>query len=381
MPHHSSSLSRYRRCPAQYRLLKDHPEIEETTTAMERGSIVHRAAESMVRIMGAGGTRALAEAEATKTVDSLRGEFSGESLEEADYFLHRLKRQPFPEKKPGDEWFAEVPFAFDMLWNLLPWDGAGPLPSGAYYHGRIDFLILNLSTGYVGITDWKTARRAESPTTLAEGVQLTGYSEAGMAILESRGAEVGDVDIARIYPTVAVKQTYRLTQEDKDGRFRARIAGEIEAIEKDTKFEARPEVSKCMGCPVRFLCKTYMASGQDFAEPHSPEDALRLYREAEVAVARAEQAREMVKAWVATKGPVPLENGGYLDYRAIEKRAVLKDAKDTLRALGWSDSQIADAAGLTVGGLEKVLDEDDPTWEQIVSVRTESRLAEVKEVS
>lgn len=379
--HRSSSLARYRRCPRQYRLLEDNPAIEETTTAMERGSIVHRAAEAMVRVIGAGGTRELAEREAVKVVESLRGEFSGEAMEEAEHFLHRLKRQPFPPKDPAEEWIAEFPFAFDRAWRLLPWDGnKDHLPEDTYYRGQVDFLRLNLSTGYVGAIDWKTARRAESPTTLAEGVQLPGYAEAGMAELERRGGEVGDVDIARIYPTVGVRQDYRLTQEDKDGRFRARIDGEIEAILKDTKFEARPDAATCMTCPVRFLCHAYMASSQEFAEPQSPDDALRLYREAEVAEARAEQQKEFVKAWISAHGPVPLENGGYLDFKPVEKRQILKNGKDILRANGWSDGQIADACSLSVTALDRVIEEDDPLWEQVASMRTESRLAEVKEV-
>ena len=379
MSHRSSSLSRYRKCPRQYRLLEDNPAIEETTTAMERGSIVHRAAETMVRVIGAGGTRELAEREAVKVVESLRGEFSGEAMEEAEFFLHRLTRQPFPPKDPQEEWIAEFGFAFDSAWRIIAWDGQGDLPAGTYYHGRVDFLRLNLTTGFVAAWDWKTARRAESPTTLAEGVQLPGYAEAGMAELERRGGEVGDVEIARLYPTIGVRQVYRLTQEDKDGRFRERIDGEIEAISKDTKFEARPDAATCMTCPVKFLCKAYMASSQEFAEPQSPEDALRMYREAEVQEARADQQREFVKAWISAHGPIPMEGGTFLDFKPVEKRQPLKNAKDILRANGWSDAQIADACSLSVTSLDKILDEEDPLWAEVVSVRTESRLAEVKE--
>ena len=45
MPHRTSSLVQFDDCPAKYALLRDNPDIENTSTAMERGTAVHKAAE------------------------------------------------------------------------------------------------------------------------------------------------------------------------------------------------------------------------------------------------------------------------------------------------------------------------------------------------
>lgn len=379
MPHHSSSLFLYRACPHAYALGKKNPDAKGWAAYFDRGSAVHKAAEVILISLRDGLSLPEAKEKGRAAVEAMRGELSGEGLDQADFFLRRLDRWPFEAPAAGEKWLIEEPFAVDRDWNLLPTVRGQKPPAGTFYYGRIDFAILNVEEGWWKTLDWKSSRQVESIGKLRTNVQLSGYGAYVDLLMQKLGVDNPTGTIGRLYPTVGVFQQYTLTDEERVG-LRKRVEDEVRAVEADAVFEPRPEIMKCASCPVRYLCKSWTAAGTGDIELATPEDAARAWNEMQLLEAKGEDLRLRVKAWIAHKGPIPLGNGKVVDFKPVEKRKVRDDAVETLmETRGIEAERLVKVMNLTVKGLELLADEDEALIESCVDRTTESRLSVIEE--
>lgn len=373
MPHRTSSLVAFDNCPAQYRLLRDNPEIENTSTAMERGTAVHKAAEVYLKSLYAGDSEAKATQRAREAVEALRTTLSGAALQEALWFLDRLFDQELPKPAPTEKWFVEHFFMFDEGWSLTEDE------EECAFHGTIDLLIVDAVTGEVRIFDWKTSREVEPLSELRVNLQLgVSYPFAGVRIAESVGVTPTQVVVGRQYIPVATLQKFNIPMEevaDAPRKLRARM----DAIGGATEFPPKPG-SGCFYCPAIRLCDAAKAAGTAESAITDAASAKVAWERAVLQEALAEDAKTRVRAYIAQNGPVPLGVGKTLDLKAVEKRVVKDGVFDILRETrGVDDATMLKYASIGVAALERLVRKDADAMAACVDVRSESRLTVVKE--
>jgi DNA helicase-2/ATP-dependent DNA helicase PcrA len=137
------------------------------------------------------------------------------------------------------QYVTEYEGELDKTWATeRPFELALP---GVVVSGRADVVINNQDGTSLSIMDYKTGISAEDPS-----LQLQIYTEAGRREgLEVTGAYIHDLS-----------KEERITVDLSDTSLAAAREKVISAAVniKERKFEAKPEVSRCSSCDVRFLC-------------------------------------------------------------------------------------------------------------------------------
>lgn len=367
----TTSLKRFGECPFLYHAVEQNPAIDQGSVAAERGTAVHKAAETYCKALLAGDADEAAIRKARQAVEAMRSSLSAAALLDAAGFVDTLFDQELPKPSGHERWFVEHTFYFDKNWSLCDRDSAR-------FRGTIDLLIIDTITGEVTIIDWKTARQIEPLSELKVNLQLAvSYPLAGVAIAKSIGVEPTQVVVKRHYTQVMAVQTFNIPLEEV-ARATALLDSIIAAIENTVEWLPKPG-DGCAWCPAINLCPAAIGAGTASTVITDMGSAKEAYNRALLWERLADDAKTAVKGFINIHGPVPMGAGKVLDLKPIEKRAVREDAIAILKETRGLDADaILEYATLSVGGLEKLVRKDPETMAACCDIHSESRLSVVK---